>query len=204
MANILIWHQGSDKDHLNVCHSGPVLTCPESKRIAAEYNRGTYTLTGVFNPNLDNNYYGREHWQLKVAKDTRAGDIIWFLCVPPKHTVYDVAAYGEETMAMESSLTSLSGMEADLVTAKFTKANEQGLCEPTGIKNHGTLTFPDGAKPDEVFVQKKIEVTTPPNEWLGVGLRVKTLPTGKQDLMDIRAKLAVVAHVFGYDAQTHQ
>ena len=203
MANILMWHQGRREFKPLDCGGGPQFSCPESKRTAAEYNRGHYTLTNVLNPNWDNNYYGRENWQQKLVEDVKVGDVVWFLLVPPKHNTYDVAAFAEETLTDGSTLASLAGLKADLVTAKFAEENENGLCEPTGLANQGAVNFPSGTDPDEIFVQKKIEVVTGPKEWLGVGLRINAFPTGKTSLEHIRAKIAVVAHVLGYDAQTH-
>lgn len=202
MANILMWHQGRRETRpLDV--GGPQFSCPESKRIAAEYNRGHYTLTNVLNPKWDNNYYGRENWQQKLVEDVKVGDVIWFVLVPPKHNTYDVAAFAEETLADGSTLATLAGMKSDLVTAKFAEEDDKGLCEPTGLTVQGSVNFPSGKDPEEIFVQKKIEVVTSPKEWLGVGLRINAFPTGKNSLEHIRAKIAVVAHAIGYDAQTH-
>lgn len=203
MANILMWHQGSRTTTAFDCGGGPQFSCPESKRVAAEYKRGFYTLTNVLNPNWDNNYYGRENWQQKLVEDVKVGDVVWFVLVPPKHNTYDVAVFAEETLTDGSTLASLSGMRADLVTAKFTEAGNNNLCEPTNLTTQGTVNFPAGTDPDEVFIQKKIEVVNNPKEWLGVGLRINSFPTGATSLENIRAKIAVVAHVLGYDAQTH-
>ena len=203
MANILMWHQGRREFSSPDCGGGPQFSCPESKRVAAEYNRGHYTLTNVLNPNWDNNYYGRENWQQKLVEDVKVGDVVWFLLAPPKHNVYDVAAFAEETLTDGSTLSSLAGLRADLVTAKFAEKNDNGLCEPTGLTNQGAVNFPSGTNPDEIFVQKKVEIVNGPKEWLGIGLRINAMPTGKTDLSTIRAKIAVVAHVLGYDAQTH-
>lgn len=203
MANILMWHQGSRTTKAFDCGGGPQFSCPESKRVAAEYKRGFYTLTNVLNPNWDNNYYGRENWQQKLVEDVKVGDVVWFVLVPPKHNTYDVAAFAEETLTDGSTLASLAGMRADLVTAKFSEAGNNNLCEPTNLTTQGTVNFPAGTDPDEVFVQKKIEVVNSPKEWLGVGLRINAFPTGATSLENIRAKIAVVAHVLGYDAQTH-
>lgn len=203
MANILMWHQGRREFKSPDCGGGPQFSCPESKRVAAEYNRGHYTLTNVLNPNWDNHYYGRENWQQRLVEDVKVGDVVWFLLAPPKHNVYDVAAFAEETLTDGSTLSSLAGLRADLVTAKFAEENDNGLCEPTNLTNQGAVNFPSGTNPAEIFVQKKVEIVNGPKEWLGVGLRINAMPTGKTDLSTIRAKIAVVAHVLGYDAQTH-
>lgn len=203
MANILMWHQGRREFNPLDCGGGPQFSCPESKRVAAEYNRGHYTLTNVLNPNWDNNYYGRENWQQSLVDEVKVGDVVWFLLAPPKHNVYDVAAFAEETLTDGSTLSSLAGLRADLVTAKFAEKNANGLCEPTALTNQGAVNFPSGTNPGEIFVQKKVEIVNGPKEWLGVGLRINAMPTGKTDLSTIRAKIAVVAHVLGYDAQTH-
>lgn len=128
--------------------------------------------------------------------------------VPPKHNLYDVAAYGEKTLADGSSLSSLAGLEVELVTGDVDVAprdykGDQANCDPTNIQSHGTLTFPTGEDPEEVFVQAKIEKVTAPKKGIVVGLKINAMPTKEPDLSQIRAKLAVVAHVFGYDAQTH-
>lgn len=204
MANIIMWHQGKGKQiSLPECGGGPNFTTPESKRVAAEYQRGFYTLSNTLNPNWDNNYYGRTNWQQKLAGDVAVGDVLWFVLVPPKHTTYDVAAFGEATYTDGSTLASLAGLQAELVTAKFAQSKDDVLGEPQDLISQGTLSFPSGAEPDEIFVQKKIELTNAPKEWLGVGLQINAMPTGKTTLADIRAKIAVVAHALGYDAQTH-
>lgn len=205
MADILMWHQGAGPEFkLPDCQGGPSFTCPQSKRIAAEYARDFYFLTNVLNPNWDNTFNGRHTWQNDLAADVKAGDTIWFVLVPPKHTVYDIAAYAEATLTEASSLTSLAGMTADLVTAVFNKAAEDGTCEPVAAPTvQASLSFPAGAAPEEVFVTKKLEVTTTPVQWIGVGLKVTAMPTGSTTLEDIRSKIVVGAHVFGYDAQTH-
>lgn len=217
MANIIMFHQGRGHDYnpLN-CGGGPEFTAPTSKRIAAEYHRGFYTLTNVLNPNWDNNWYGRENWQQKLIADVKVGDTIWFVYVPPKHKLIDVAAYGEKTLTDASSLESLSGMELELVVgkvdvdsgkkksdSKVVAANDATTCNPSGVEVKGTLSFPAGNDPDEIFVQSDIGQITAPKKGLLVGLKVKAYPKGKKDLKDIRAKLAVVAHVISYDSQTH-
>ena len=205
MANILMWHQGRGVQPLCLpdCGGGPRFTCPEATKVAAEYHRSYFTLTNVLNPNYDNAFHGRETWQQRLLSEVQANDTLWLVMMPPKHTLYDVAAYGETTLADGSSLASLAGLEADLVTATFSQANENQLCEPTNVKVQASLTFPDGADPEEVFVQKKVELTSQPKQWVGVGLKIKAMPTGETDLANIRAKIGVVAHILGYDTQTH-
>ena len=208
MANHIMYHQGKGhKFSLPECGGGPQFTCPTSKRVAAEYHRGFYTLTNVFNPHMDNNYYGREHWQQKMAEDIKVGDVVWFVYVPPKHSLYDVAAYGEKTLADASSLESLAGMELELLTGSVNVTSgmkeDTVTCDPTDLASHGTLSFPSGTDPEEVAVQAKIEKFTAPKKGIVVGLKVNRMPTGKLTLQDIRSKLAVVAHVLSYDSQTH-
>lgn len=208
-TNHIMYHQGRGKEFsLPNCGSGPEFTCPTSKRIAAEYHRSFFTLTNVLNPNWDNAYYGRETWQQKFLDNVEVGDTIWFVYVPPKHNLYDVAAYAEKTLADGSSLTSLAGMELELVTGdvEVTLGDKENVtsCDPTNVQSHGTLTFPAGTDPEEIFVQAKIEKLTTPKTGIVVGLKINKAPTDKDNLKDIRSKIAVVAHVLGYDAQTHQ
>lgn len=211
MANHIMFHQGKGKVFtLPDCGGGPQFTAPTSKRIAAEYHRGFYTLTNVLNPVWDNNYYGRENWQQKFLQDVAVGDTIWCLYVPPKHNVYDVAGYAEKTFADGSSLESIGGAEFELVsgtvevqTVRMASEVNQDVAV-TEVKTHGTLAFPEGTNPAEVFAQAKIEKVTVPGKGMVVGLKVNKMPKGKLNLADIRAKIAVVAHVMSYDAQNHQ
>ena len=205
MAHFIMFHQGKNQNlSLPDCGGGPQFDCPRSKRIAAEYRRGFFTLTNVLNPNLNGvEYCGSSYWQHRLADEVQIGDTLWFVLVPPKHKLLDVASYGEATFAEGSSLASLGGLTADLVVGKFKEADANGLCEPTEIETKGTVAFPEGADPEEIFVQADVNKVTQPTEWLSVGLKITALPTEAVSLAEIEARVAVVAHVMDYDAQIH-
>lgn len=205
MAHFIMFHQGKAQElSLPDCGGGPKFDCPRSKRIAAEYRRGFFTLTNVLNPNLNGvEYCGSSYWQYRLADEVQIGDTIWFVLVPPKHKLLDVASYGEATLVEGSSLASLGGLTADLVVGKFKAADANGLCEPTEIETKGTVAFPEGADPEEIFVQADVNKVTQPTEWLSVGLKITALPTDAVSLAELQARVAVVAHVMDYDAQIH-
>ena len=205
MAHFIMFHQGINRDFsLPDCGGGPQFDCPRSKRIAAEYRRGFFTLTNVLNPNLNGvEYCGSSYWQHRLADEVKVGDTLWFVLVPPKHKLLDVAAYGEATFAEGSSLASLGGLTADLVVGKFSAADANGQCTPTGVETKGTVAFPAGVDPEEIFVQADVNKVTKPKEWLSVGLKITALPTDAVSLAEIEARVAVVAHVMDYDAQIH-
>lgn len=225
MAHFIMFHQGNSNNFsLPDCGGGPQFDCPRSKRIAAEYRRGFFTLTNVLNPNLNGvEYCGSSYWQHRLADEVKVGDTLWFVLVPPKHKLLDVAAYGEATFAEGSSLASLGGLTADLVVGKYSAANANGQststggettgtvafpyangqCTPTGVETKGTVAFPKGVDPEEIFVQADVNKVTKPKEWLSVGLKITALPTDAVSLAEIEARVAVVAHVMDYDAQIH-
>lgn len=205
MAHFIMFHQGKNKNlSLPDCGGGPQFDCPRSKRIAAEYRRGFFTLTNVLNPNLNGvEYCGSSYWQHRLADEVQIGDTLWFVLVPPKHKLIDVAAYGEATFAEGSTLASLGGLTADLVVGKFAAATANGQCTPTEVETKGTVAFPEGADPEEIFVQADVNKVTQPTEWLSVGLKITALPTKAVSLAEIEARVAVVAHVMDYDAQIH-
>ena len=205
MAHFIMFHQGNNNDFsLPDCGGGPQFDCPRSKRIAAEYRRGFFTLTNVLNPNLNGvEYCGSSYWQHRLADEVKVGDTLWFVLVPPKHKLLDVAAYGEATFAEGSSLASLGGLTADLVVGKYSAADAKSQCTPTGVETKGTVAFPAGADPEEIFVQADVNKVTKPKEWLSVGLKITALPTDAVSLAEIEARVAVVAHVMDYDAQIH-
>lgn len=205
MAHFIMFHQGKNQNlSLPDCGGGPQFDCPRSKRIAAEYRRGFFTLTNVLNPNLNGvEYCGSSYWQHRLADEVQIGDTLWFVLVPPKHKLIDVAAYGEATFAEGSTLASLGGLTADLVVGKFAAADTNGQCTPTEVETKGTVAFPEGADPEEIFVQADVNKVTQPTEWLSVGLKITALPTEAVSLAEIEARVAVVAHVMDYDAQIH-
>ena len=205
MAHFIMFHQGKNQNlSLPDCGGGPQFDCPRSKRIAAEYRRGFFTLTNVLNPNLNGvEYCGSSYWQHRLADEVQIGDTLWFVLVPPKHKLIDVAAYGEATFAEGSTLASLGGLTADLVVGKFAAADANDQCTPTEVETKGTVAFPEGADPEEIFVQADVNKVTQPTEWLSVGLKITALPTEAVSLAEIEARVAVVAHVMDYDAQIH-
>lgn len=203
MANIKMWHQGGGSYSPLPCGDKNIFTCPESKRIAAEYMRDFFFLTNVFYPTYDS-FGNGSYYQQEIAGEVQTGDIIWFGLVPPMHHTMDIAGYAERTSAYGSSLDSLGGFKGTLVTALFNKATDadNAVCEPIDIKTHGKLEF--AAAPDvaQQFVRGEVNRTTTPTQWLGLGLRIDTMPKGETNLANITAKLVVGGHVLGYDAQT--
>lgn len=204
MANLLMWYQGNAATNVPNCGEGPEFQCPVSKRIASEYGRDHYTLTNVVNPNMGE-YARDDGWLNRKYAEVKAGDILWLILVPPVHCVEDVAIITEETMAEYSSMESLGGGIMTLVGAKFSAADETtGLCVPVGlVTDYNVVNFAAGALAKPTADRTKTDIFLAPTEWYGVGIRVDTMPTGLVSLADITAKIAVVAHVQGYDSQTH-
>ena len=202
MADLLMWHQGAPETFsLPNCGEMPAFDCPRSRRIAAEYMRDFYFLSNVLNPNWDNGYFSRENWQQKFARDVKVGDTIWFILVPPKHRVIDVAVYAEETLTEGSALASLGGLNVEVVMGVFEEADDTGRCEPIYKRVFTDVYFPSGEKPEEVFYVQPVDFTTLPNQWCGIGLTITSMPDNQETLEFIRSRLVVGAHVYGYDAQ---
>lgn len=204
MANLLMWYQGNAGSKFPNCDGGPEFQCPVSKRIAAEYGRDHFTLTNVVNPNLGD-YGHNEGWLNRAYDEVEAGDILWLILVPPVHCVEDVAIITEETMAEFSSMESLGGAVVTLVGAKFEAADDEtGLCAPVGsVTDYNVVNFAAGELAKPTADRTKTDIFLAPTEWYGVGIRIDTMPTDAVSLADITAKIAVVAHVQGYDSQIH-
>ena len=131
MAHKQMWYQGQAEYKVPKCDGKPSFTCPKSKRIAVEYNRGYFTLTNVINPNIFYDNLGVEGWLYKELKETAVGDYLWLVLVPPKHHMTDVFLYNETTLTEHSSLVSMGGISLTLVTGEFTEADADGKCEMT-------------------------------------------------------------------------
>lgn len=201
MAHISLWFQGSIPVMALNCDGSMPQTCPKSQRIAAEYNRGYYTLTNVINPNIHLDDAGIETPLKRMLAGAKVGDYIWFALVPPKHHILDVFAYNEVTETFNSSLQSMGGITLSLVTAKFKPADANGDCEFLDEVIHGELAMPDTPDAEEQFLRVATDITNPPRRWTGVGVRIDALPAGKT-LADIVGKIAVGAHAMDYDSQT--
>lgn len=201
MAHLKMWYQGAGEYKVPKCDGKPDFVCPQSRRVAAEYLRGYFTLTNVLNPNLEVDNLGYETWLFKELETVAVGDYLWMVLVPPKHHVQDVFTYNEATMTELSSLTTMAGITLTLVTGKFKEADAAGNCEMTDEVEHGSLVMPAGADAKEQFLRAATDITNDPETWTGVGVRVDALPSGKT-LADIIGKIVVGAHVLDYDAQT--
>lgn len=196
-----LWYQGSKAVNLLPCTGKPDFGCPESKRIAAEYYRGTFNLTRALQPNIEYDNLGAESWLYRELQSAKVGDYLWLLLVPPMHHVNKVFAYNECTFIEESSYASMGGITLSLVTGEFKAANENGECELDNESSRATLAMAEGADAKQVFVHEKVDFTTDTETWFGVGFKVDVLPR-EGALADIRGKIAIGALGHDFDAQT--
>ena len=127
MANILFWNQGSGSTAGLKCSGVPDYSAPESKRVAAEYMRGFYTLTNVINSQVDTENYGNLGWQGDYLAGGKAGDVVWMLLVPPNHKVLDFTLQVKESMDEFSSIADMTGFTLTPVAALITKPDELWL-----------------------------------------------------------------------------
>lgn len=199
--HIKLWYQGKEPFVIPKCDGKPTFTCPESRRIAAEYTRGFYTLTNVLNPNIAYDGLGYSTWLPDELRKVEVGDTLWLVLVPPKHHIADVFAYNEQTLTEHSSLQSMGGLSFELVTGRFKSADANGDCALSGEESHGVVTMPATADAKEQFLRAATDITNDGETWTGVGIKLSALPTDKT-LADIVGKLVVGCHVWDYDAQT--
>lgn len=202
MAHKSIWFQGKTPYVVPKCDGKIPQTCPQSKRTAAEYNRGYFTLTNVIHPNNFFDDYGVESPLKKELREVKVGDYLWFALVPPKHHMTDVFVFNEPTFVEHSSLETMAGITLTLVTGEFKAADAQGDCAMANETTHGTVSFPAGADAKEQFLRAAVDITTDIETWVGVGVKVDALPANKS-LADIVGKIVVGTHAIDYDAQTH-
>lgn len=218
MANILFWNQGSGSTVGLKCDGVPDYSAPESKRIAAEYMRGFYTLTNVINSQVDVENYGNLGWQNEYFANVAVGDVVWMLLVPPNHKVIDFAMQVKESMDEYSTMADMAGFTLTPVASLITKPNSSGVPMPIDYKddlssltfgapvvgttmtgaNLGT-TYPDTK--EIVLVPTDADTFLPPNTYYAVGIRVDALPNGKT-LADLPATVGLIAHAMDYDTQT--
>lgn len=201
MAHKSLWFQGKTPFVVPKCDGKIPRTCPKSTRIAAEYNRGYFTLTNVINPNIFGYDYGVETPLKKELAEAKVGDYLWLILVPPKHHITDVFTYNEVTQTPQSSLQTMGDITLTLVTGKFKEVDENGDCMVTEEIDHGVLAMPSGEKVKAQFVRNGVDITNDTETWTGVGLKIEALPVGKT-LADIVGKIVVGAHVQDYEAQT--
>lgn len=207
MANHILWFQGSGAGKVTPCLDGPVFTCPESKRIAAEYNQGHYKLSNVMNTGVHPYDFGNTGWLARKLNDVKAGDIVWLALVPPLHVVDDIFMHLHAGQDEGSSLNTLAGAKFTLVASRFSGATDEQTDASNGCTMVGSLveggnvtitTQTEAAvyhdlRQDSVFLNL--------NEWYGVGIRVDTLPTNMDSLALSRAIMGVVTHARGFDMQ---
>ena len=201
MAHKVFWFQGQAPFVVPKCDGQLPETCPQSTRIAAEYNRGYFTLTNVLNPNIFYDDYGVESPLKKALMEVKEGDVLWLALVPPMHKVLDVFAYNETTFTEHSSYDTFGGIGLTLQTGKFKAEDENGECAVSNEEAQGSLVFPAGADAKKQFVLTDVNVVNDTETWLGVGFKVDTLPQGKT-LADIVGKLVIGCHALDCDAQT--
>lgn len=201
MAHKSLWFQGKTPFVVPKCDGRIPQTCPRSKRIAAEYNRGFFTLTNVLNPNIFYDDYGAETPLKQELREAKVGDYLWLVLVPPKHHVTDVFAYNETTTTEHSSLVTMGGITLSLVTGVFKAEDADGNCAMQAEENQGTLVMPADVGAKEQFLRTAVDITNDPDTWTGVGIKIEALPAGKT-LADIVGKIVVGCHAVDYDAQT--
>lgn len=198
--NVIMWYQGKKPYVVPRCDGKIQPTCPSSTRIAAEYNRGFFTLTNVINPNIFYDDYGVETPLKQMLAEAKVGDTLWLALVPPEHKVLDVFAYNELTDTEQSSFSTFDGIQLSLVTGQFKKADKDGNCPLVGgaATVAGALAF---TALNKVFLQKDVNALNDTETYLGVGLKIDALPKDKT-LAEIVGKIVVGAHAIDYDAQT--
>ena len=218
MANILFWNQGSGSTAGLKCSGVPDYSAPESKRVAAEYMRGFYTLTNVINSQIDTENYGNLGWQGDYLAEGKAGDVVWMLLVPPNHKVLDFTLQVKESMDEFSSIADMTGFTLTPVAALITKPDESGVAQPIDYSDAlSDLTFGTpvvgttmtGANlttaypntQEIVLAPKDANTFLPPNTYYAVGVRIDALPAGKT-LADLPATIGLIAHAMDYDTQT--
>lgn len=200
MAHKSIWFQGRKPFVVPKCDGKIPQTAPLSKTIAAEYQRGFRTFTNVIVPNIKYDDYGAETALKKELRDVKVGDYLWFVLVPPTHYVLDVFAYNDVVAVEHSHLNTMAGIQLELVTGKFKKADENGDFPMQEERSFGSLIMPDGDDPDKQFVRGEVNEFNGLDTWVGVGVKVNALPEGKT-LADIVGKIAVGVHALDYQSQ---
>lgn len=200
MAHKSIWFQGKKPFVVPECDGRIPQTCPLSKRIAAEYNRGYYTLTNVLVPNVMYDDIGYELPLKQELRELKVGDYLWMILVPPQHMVIDMFIYNDTTNAMHSNLDTMGGITLSLVSGKFSKADSNGDCGVSGEKVEGTIVMPAGPNAKQQFVVSTSGTVLDAEKWVGIGIKIDALPNNKT-LADIVGRIVVGAHVVDYDAQ---
>lgn len=205
MAHFMKWYQGKAPYEIVKCDDKYPHTCPQSKRIAAEYNRGHFTLTGVIAPNVTDGLYVEPAYDAEVFAEAKVGDYIWLTLVPPMHHISDVFAYNDLLISLPgSSFTTFGGIALALVTAEFKEKDADGNCQMQGGENnHGILIFPEGTNPKKQFLRASVDLTTDTETYIGVGFRVVALPANST-IADIMGKLALGVHAVDYQSQDFQ
>ena len=205
MAHFMKWYQGKAPYEIVKCDDKYPHTCPQSKRVAAEYNRGHFTLTGVIVPNVTDGLYVEPAYGAEVFAEAKVGDYIWLTLVPPMHHISDVFAYNDLLISLpNSSFTTFGGISLSLVTAEFKEKDADGNCEMQGGENnHGILVFPEGTNPKKQFLRASVDFTTDTETYIGVGFKVEALPA-KSTIADIMGKLALGVHAVDYQSQDFQ
>ena len=205
MAHFMKWYQGKAPYEIVKCDDKYPHTCPQSKRVAAEYTRGHFTLTGVLVPHVTDGRYVEPAYDAEVFAEAKVGDYIWLTLVPPMHHVSDVFAYNDLLISLPgSSFTTFGGISLSLVTAEFKEKDADGNCQMQGGENnHGILVFPEGTNPKKQFLRASVDFTTDTETYIGVGFKVEALPA-KSTIADIMGKLALGVHAVDYQSQDFQ
>ena len=205
MAHFMKWYQGKAPYEIVKCDDKYPHTCPQSKRVAAEYNRGHFTLTGVIVPNVTDGLYVEPAYDAEVFAEAKVGDYIWLTLVPPMHHISDVFAYNDLLISLPgSSFTTFGGISLSLVTAEFKEKDADGNCQMQGGENnHGILVFPEGTNTKQQFLRASVDFTTNTETYIGVGFKVEALPA-KSTIADIMGKLALGVHAVDYQSQDFQ
>lgn len=205
MAHFMQWYQGKAPYEIVKCDDKYPHTCPQSKRVAAEYNRGHFTLTGVIVPNVTDGLYVEPAYGAEVFAEAKVGDYIWLVLVPPMHHISDVFAYNDLLISLPgSSFTTFGGISLSLVTAEFKEKDADGNCQMQSGDNYcGTLVFPEGENPKKQFLYTGVNITTDPETYIGVGFKIEALPA-KSTIADIMGKIALGVHVVDCQSQDFQ
>lgn len=204
MAHYMHWYQGKAPFEVIKCDDKYPHTCPQARRTAAEYNRGHFTHTGVICPNGTDGQYVEPVVGTDYLRGLKVGDYIWLVLVPPMHHISDVFAYNDLLISVPgSSYSTFSGIALSLVTGQFKEADKNGDCKMSRETSHGSIRFPDVADAKQQFLRVGVDITTDPETWVGVGVKIEALPP-KRTLADILGKIAVGVHSVDYQSQDFQ
>ena len=184
--------------------NGPQMpaVCPQPKRIAAEYARGYFALSGTFNPLI------QAHQKNFLAKQVvGVGDKFDLILVPARHTVLDVFWEVGTLQDVHPSLYRVTNNMAGLVIELYIDLYDKDCAKV------GTVPLVDGGcSPAHTAISAAVDKfgrsavgPTTGGEFLcdkyaRIGFEVKALPSGANvKLQDISGFIHIGTHAFAND-----